>query len=314
MNVKKSTEVLFLGNSHANYSISPSNFKDFKVYNLANVNQLIYFDKRLAIKAINDGVSNLKYIFISVDYHSLILSSQGTRNVWSYYANGIKYKNQSYTKEIISPFIWGYTPKVSVSLFKKYIIRKIRYGNSALNFNVEEGVDITDYLDNGFVGFEGTDSLSFNAENYIQRADSFKEDTLKSERLEIIKDLCSFIVFCKSNDIEPILFSSPTYKDYNEYLDKNQIKRNLEDIDRICKIYNIQYWRFDEDNRFIKDDFYNQDHLNKKGAQKFSTILNNKLKKHDKGRTHNMRYTPFPPSHSDNLQVDDKSSIFIERQ
>ena len=290
MNVKKEIDVLFLGNSHANYAISPSHFKDFNVYNLANVSQPIYFDKRLAIKAINGGVSNLKYVFISVDYHSLFTSSQGIRNVWSYYANGIRYKNQNYLKERISPFIWGYTPKVSISLLKKDFKRRMLYGNSVIHFEVEEGVNIKDQLCNGFIGFEGINSLSFNSVTYKDRENFFREDTIKSERLEVIKDLNSFILFLKNKDIEPIFFSSPTFNDYNEYLDKNQMIRNLADIHKICEQHNIKYWGFNEDIRFSKEDFYNQDHLNTKGASKFSVILNSKLKEYDKARTHNNVY------------------------
>lgn len=82
----------------------------------------------------------------------------------------------------------------------------------------------------------------------------------------------------KSKNITPILFSSPTFQDYNSFLDQKQIQRNLQNIDLLCKKFELEYWRFNEDNQFLKEDFYNQDHLNKKGAKKFSVILNQKLK------------------------------------
>jgi len=282
MNIKKEIQVLFLGNSHANYAINPSCFKNFKVYNLANVSQQIYFDKRLTIQSIKSGMPQLKYVFISVDYHSLFTSTQGVRNIWSYYANGIKYKDQDYTKANISPFIWGYTPKVAFSLLKKDIIKRIKYDNSVIDFDVEDGVNIKDHLCNGFLGFEGFDNTSFNDVNYKIRAETFKEDTSNSERLEVISDLNSFILFLKSKNIEPILFSSPTYRDYNKYLNGKQVGRNLADIHSICKKNDIQYWRFDDDIRFSKEDFYNQDHLNKKGASKFSIFLDDCLRTYDK--------------------------------
>ncbi|MGQ1909308.1 hypothetical protein ACT3CE_05925 [Marinifilum sp. RC60d5] len=288
LNAKDSIQVLFLGNSHANYSVNPCMLEDFIGYNIANVSQQIYFDKRLTIKAINEGVRNLKYVFISVDYHSLFTSSQGVRDIWSYYANGIKYKNKDYIKSTVSPFIWGYTPKVSLSLIKKRVLNTLKYRNdSIINFNVENGVNITDHLCGGFIGLEGLNNYSFNNLSYKKKASNFKENINKSERVEVIKDLNSFILFLKNKNIEPVLFSSPTYREYNKYLDKKQIKRNIEDIDNICQKYNIQYWRFNEDCRFLKKDFYNQDHLNKKGASKFSIILNKKLKMYDKLRMHN---------------------------
>lgn len=290
MKFRKDIEVLFLGNSHANYAINPSCFRNYNVYNLANVCQQIYFDKRLTIKSIKSGMPKLKYVFISIDYHSLFTSSQGGRNIWSYYANGIKYKNQNYTKENLSPFIWGYTPQVAISLLKKDIIRRIKYDNSVIDFDVEEGINIKDHLCNGFIGFEGSDNTSFNDLNYKIKAGTFKEDTIKSERLEVIIDLNNFILFLKNKNIEPILFSSPTYRDYNKYLNGKQVERNLEDIHSICKKNDIQYWRFDEDIRFSKEDFYNQDHLNKKGASKFSIILNDRLRTLDKAHGGNKGY------------------------
>ncbi len=277
MKIKKDVEVIFLGNSHANYSINPYYFKNFNTYNLANVGQKIYFDKRLLKKAINDGVSNLKYVFISVDYHSLYKSTQGVRNVWTYYSNGIKYKEQDYTKEIISPFLWGYTPRVSFSHLKKAILRKIYSDDFSIDFDVEKGVDTKDSLINGFIGLSGQNKKAFNEKNYKLRAKVFTEDILKSERREVIKDLKSFIVFLKNNNIEPILFSSPTFNEYNKFLDSATIARNKNDINSICKEFDIQYWRYTEDMRFLKKDFYDQDHLNKKGAVKFSTILNLRL-------------------------------------
>lgn len=282
MDLKKEIDVLFLGNSHANYAINPLYISDYKAYNLANVSQKIYFDKRLTIKAINDGLSSLKYVFISVDYHSLVSSSQGIRNAWSFYANGIKYKNQNYLKAQLSPFLWGYTPKASLSLLKKDIYRRLFYRDSEITYDVESGVNIDDGLYNGFIGFEGTSYQTFNSQNHKDKAALFQENPNNNERLEIIADLTDFISFLKARNIEPILFSSPTYTEYNDYLDKEQITRNIVDISNICEKFNIQYWRFNEDVRFLKEDFYNPDHLNKKGAKKFSEILNNKLNEYDK--------------------------------
>ena len=281
MKIKDSVEVIFLGNSHANYGIDPSAFRNFKTYNLANVSQLIYFDRRLLEKVLNEKVSNLKYVFISIDYHSFYSSDQGMRNVWTYYAYGIKYKNQSYTKAILSPFLWGYTPKVSISLIKKDIIRQIKYGEISNNFDVEEGVNIQDSLWNGFLGFTGQDESLFNEEKFKARVKEFEEKRVASERQEIIEDLISFIKYLKKNEIEPILFSAPTYSEYNQYLDRVTINQNKDITNKICEEFNIQYWDYMEDGRFNKSDFFNPDHLNKNGAKKLSLMLNDRLSEFD---------------------------------
>jgi hypothetical protein len=291
MLLKKDIEIIFLGNSHANYSINPLYIRNFKAYNLANVNQKIYFDKRLLKKVINDGVSNLKYVFISVDYHSLYSSSQGTKiDTWSYYANGIKYKNRNYIKENVSPSIWGYTSKVSINLLKKRVLQHLQEESTTINFDVERGINLNDTLTYGFIGFSGQAKNTFNENHYKLRAKGFMVSTINNEKNEIINDLKDFIIFLKNNKIEPILFSSPTFNDYNKFLDTTTINKNKTDINGICKEFNIQYWRYNEDLRFIKRDFYNADHLNKNGAKKFSSIINSKLLDYEKTRTHNTVY------------------------
>ena len=81
----------------------------FKAYNLAIESQL-YFDKRLTIKAINSP--NLRYL------HQcrlpLAAHAQDERNIWSH-ANGIRYKDQDYTKAILSPSSQD-TPRVSYTM------------------------------------------------------------------------------------------------------------------------------------------------------------------------------------------------------
>lgn len=277
MKMKKEVEVLFVGNSHAHYAISPLHITRLKAYNLAMVSQQLYFDKRLTIKAINEGVSNLRYLFISVDYHSLHTSSQDERNIWSYYANGIRYKDQDYTKAILSPFIWGYTPRVSYTMARRALKRRVKYGGKAVPFHVERGVNVTDSLFQGFLGLEGTKVSTFKPSEYRKIASKFREDTTSGERAEVLSDLHQFIRFLKEKDIQPILFSSPTYREYNQTLDSAQIRRNLEDIRSICETHNIPYWPYNDDARFTREDFFNPDHLNKQGAAKFSRILDERL-------------------------------------
>ena len=118
-------KILILGNSHATYGVNPDYFTDY-AFNIANVGQSIYFDKELTLQNL-EKLKNLKYVLISVDYHSLYFSRQrGERNIWSYYGNGIKYPSDNYKKADISPFLFGYDPRVSFSLVKKNILIKDR--------------------------------------------------------------------------------------------------------------------------------------------------------------------------------------------
>ncbi len=277
LSAKDSVQLLILGNSHATYGVDPTAFSTIYAYNLANVSQTIYFDKRLTLKAIHEGVHKLKYVLISIDYHSFYTESQQHRDYWSWYGHGIEYKEKSYLLPAISPFLWGYTPKVSFSLLSKSIRNNIRYaGEAIVHFNVEPDIDASAPLQQGFMTFTVTDDDSFNALSYRKRIERYREPA-ESKRAAVLNDLEDFIVQLQSSGITPILFTTPTFHAYNQYLDSATLHRNMNDIHRLSEKYGIDHWDYMDDRRFTKEDFYNSDHLNKKGAVKFSKLLSERL-------------------------------------
>ena len=263
---KDSVEVLILGNSHATYGVDPKQFSLY-TYNLANSGQTLYFDKRLTLSFIN-RLPHLWFVFISVDYHSLYSSTQGARDKWLYYASGLKYKNKSYFLENISPFLFGYGPKLSISLMRKEIKDWYKKSNNQ---------DPDKIMYKGYLSYIGKVAV-FNERTYQKRAKATSDLVLKSvEKNEIIKDLEDFIAFLKSRNITPILFAAPTFKEYNVFLDSNVLQQNESDIYLLCKKYSIDYWDYSHDNSFEKQAFFDCDHLNKDGAVRFSKMLNKRL-------------------------------------
>lgn len=279
--LKDSIEIIISGNSHANYGVDPSAFNLF-AYNLANVAQTIYFDKRITISLI-PYLKELKYVFISVDYHSLYSSIQpNNRNIWSYFGNGIKYKDSNYLLANISPALFGYSPKVSIYFLKKRIVNRIKYGDNIIDFDVENGVNLKDSIVKGFISYEGINESLFTVENYKSRINYFNEVIVNSnEKEDVLADLRYFIEILIENEITPILFTTPTYHEYNKFLETSIINENIKEINNICKTYNIEYWDFMNCNKFEKNDFYNVDHLNKSGALKFGKILNDSINKQE---------------------------------
>jgi hypothetical protein len=271
---KDSIEIIILGNSHANYGVDPDAF-DLFAYNLASPAQSIYFDKRITL-SLMPYLRKLKYVFISVDYHSLYFSSQGSHeDIWSYYGHGIKYKKSDYLLAIISPTLFGYTPRVSWSLFKKKIVNNLRYGTGIIDFDVEKGINVKDPIVKGFISFEGNKSSAFSVEKYKHEAYGYnKLIRASNEKDEVLADLEDFIAVLIKSNVTPILFASPTYQEYNKYLDESVINNNTKEIKRICEKYNIKYLDFMNSDTFEKNDFYNADHLNKKGARKLGKLLN----------------------------------------
>lgn len=271
-----SIEIIILGNSRANYAVDPEAF-DLYTYNLANLAQSIYFDKRIALSLLPE-LPKLKYVFISVDYHSLFFSSQFNRDYWSYYGNGIKYKDTNYIFANLSPTLFGYTPKVAYAMIKKRIVNFLKNKDAAIDFEVQDGVDIYKPPVKGFIAFEGTDKNHFTEEAFDFMSNSYKEIIEESdEREEILSDLEDFVQVLLDNNVVPILLTAPTYSGFNKHLNKSYIESNLEATKKIAEKYNIEYWDFEESDQFNIEDFYDMEHLNRKGALKFSTMLNDSI-------------------------------------
>jgi len=273
-------EILILGNSHATYGVDPSSFSIF-AFNIANVGQSIYFDKELTLQNLKK-LTNLKYVLISLDYHSLYFSRQrGERNIWSYYGNGIKYPSDNYKKADISPFLFGYDPRVSFSLVKKNILNKWEFRDEDyfIDYDVELGVSLTDTTVKGYISFSGTEQDVFNNEYYINRIKGFDNLINSSTEKELVlNELGELISTLQSKGVKPIFFSTPTFREYNIFLDSSIINNNLIDSENLCKKYNIEFLDYSINHDFIKDEFFNPDHLNKKGAARFSRILDSRLK------------------------------------
>ena len=273
-------EVLILGNSHATYGVDPNHFSTY-AFNIANVGQSIFFDKELTLQNL-DALTQLKYVFISLDYHSLYFSSQrGERNIWSYYGNGIKYPGDNYKKADISPFLFGYDPRVSFSLVKKNILNKWEFRDEDyfIDYDVALGVSRTDTAVKGYISFSGTEENVFNNKYYIYRIS--QHDNLINNSTEeemVLNELDELISGLHSKGVTPIFFSTPTFKDYNILLDQDIITHNNLITNGLCKKYNIEFWDYSYYNNFSIDEFYNADHLNKKGAARFSRILDSRLK------------------------------------
>lgn len=259
-------KLIILGNSHALNDVNPQQF-DLPAFNLAAGNQSLYFDKRIALKYL-DSLKNLKFVLITVDYHSLYFSSQGIRDIWSYYTYDIVYKNQSFVKESISYFWFGFTPRITGSIMKEQLLGYINRRNG------EHPMGLVD----GWQPAEGTILASFEEKQLQARANYFNGVVHdgSSEYDEVKKDLEDFIIELQASDITPILVSSPISSQLHALLDQKIVEANKEYIDNLSRKYELVYWNM-TDSISETTYFNNNDHLNVEGANKYSQMLNELL-------------------------------------
>ena len=271
---KDKVELLILGNSHAFSGVDPNELHLFTI-NLANANQSIYFDKRIVLKHLYK-LTNLKFVLISVDFHSLNFSDQGIRNLWSYYGNGVRYESENYFRQDFSAFATGYGPNFSFGILLKQLKNKSK-SRGEFYFDVEPHHHAPFDLEKGYTPYKGQNEEEWTDEYIKKRADHFLEPADSMEKLKVTLDLKDFVEQLKSKGIQPIFFSCPTFKDYNSLFPLDKIEVYKKEIQELADELNVPFWNYAFDNDFKKEEFFNADHLNQKGAARFGKILNKRL-------------------------------------
>ena len=268
-------EILVLGNSHVHYGVDPNQF-EFNVYNAAMLGQTLYYDKEILKKYIKKA-EKLRYVILNVSYQSLYKPSMGVRNSLMYYSYGIKYRENKTFQYDLSYFWFGYEPKASYILLNNDL-QNYRSGRKFNNdFSIEKGV-ANIKMKNGWLPFENDNQTKFTELDIKKKAKranfSVKNESDRDLLIEDIEDLIQILI---DEKIQPIIVTMPCYKPYIEQLDKKIIIKNEFEINRIKEKYSLEYWNLFSE---IKDKkyFFNADHLNKRGAEKVSKLLNKRIK------------------------------------
>jgi hypothetical protein len=252
-----------LGASTALFGINPSYFKQ-PTFNLANASQSLYFDKELLLQQL-DNLPKLKNVIIPIAYQSLYYKMNDSREKARVYAYNIFWniKDQNFKPFDISnySFIALLTPKSVFNIARKGF-KKID----------EDGIKLID--DFGFTAMDSTEQNvrindSMGRERYLSHIALMKDENVKNN-IEILIELLTNL---NKKNINVYFVSTPLYKTYSRYLDNKTLSKNDSILNVLCKQFNCTYSNFSFDSRFLKEDFYDNDHLNKYGAIKFSTIL-----------------------------------------
>jgi len=244
-------EILILGNSRSDNGLNPAFFSK-PAYNLAYGSQTILYDKQLVLKYL-PILKKLKYVVLSLDYHSLSSGYLQERDFFYYHYFDINVKNKDFIKEKLSYFFYVYTPKVSIKLLQE-------------NKHVK--------MVNGWSGYDSSISSRLTERYGKERAQSFdlaiNQSRKTKEYIEVQKEYEDLIRFLNENNITPIIITAPCNKPFTKFLDEKNIQYNIEFIQKMKRKYNLVYLNSLNDSAFNVSDFYNNDHLNKKGAEKYT--------------------------------------------
>ncbi|MFY7965819.1 MAG: D-alanyl-lipoteichoic acid biosynthesis protein DltD [Chitinophagaceae bacterium] len=256
-----SVETLVLGSSQTFNGVNPSQFKR-KGFNLANVSQTIFYDKRLTLNYL-PKLPKLKTVIINISYFSFFYQMFDIKENWRdyYYINhfGIRYKNLDYSTLNNYSFFALYQPIHSLKLA----------------MNKFEDKDAIDIMSNGYQPKYHQELINDSIGK--SRVDIHNQESFPKREKEIKEDLDDFVKQLRNRNINVIFITTPVFKTYSKYCNAKVLTNNSKFINELCKKYNCKYLNFFTDNRFIKDDFFDNDHLKNNGANKLSKMISDTL-------------------------------------
>ncbi|SEP82161.1 SGNH/GDSL hydrolase family protein [Flavobacterium urocaniciphilum] len=253
---KNASEIntLILGSSHTFYGINPNYFSK-KTFNAAYVSQSLDLDYEI-LKTYESKFKNLKTVIIPISYFSLFETLETDIEKWRmknyvlYYDFPIKtdLNNQF---EILNSDIKSNLKKT----IKHYVLHKSFITSSNLgwgtNFNSKDKKE-----------FKG----EFTAKKHTAKNFDLLDDNLKT--------LQKIISLCHKKNISIIFITTPTHSSYYKNLNQIQLEKTHKVINNLAITNsNCTYINLMHSNNYNKNDFYDADHLNEKGAKKLSLFL-----------------------------------------
>lgn len=252
-------EVLALGSSHGFYGIRPDCF-DKKAYNLGFSAQSIKYDQYLFNRYI-DRLTNLQVVILPISYFSLF-SEMETAGSWASVKAYHIYMGCDYHP---------YNP-----IYQLELINKEKWLGLAKKVGKEMSFAVADSLGWGYKREWGNQKPNFKQEamhTVAHHSRSGKASTLANqERLQNIIEACG------KRNIQVLLLTTPTHACYYTLLDSAQLAKTQNICQQLDKNFeHVTYLNLLKDSTFTDDDFYDGDHVNRRGAAKLSTKLNNWL-------------------------------------
>ena len=259
-------KIISTGSSHGN-SINPLFFEQ-KGFNISQNSQDLYYDTKLVEKYL-DKLPELKLIIMPISYFSMEVQIDHSPQSWR------------------GPFhklIWGIpTQSLSSQLNISNFSFTAAYGwYTVANYIIsgdDHGIlrDEPQQIKNNGWRDVGNQEIQENSEEERSgwQSVSINESTMHPENIKVNMDLLSELIEkCQSHGVQIVFITTPVYHYYYEHIDPFKYKRMQEMINYLVSKYHIFYFNYLKDARFINSDFFNRDHLNSNGAEKFTKIIN----------------------------------------
>lgn len=255
-------ETLILGSSHTYRGVNPD-FISGNVYNAAMVSQSLDYDYKILSKYEGEW-DRLNTIVVPISYFSLYSNLENSVEFW-------RVKNYNIYYDLYEGGDWKYLTEIFSTPFRTNVIRIVDH--YILNIKNTE-----------------TSSLGWGSKRAAQKPFKLKENGIEAAKRHTkesdnllasnLVTLNKILSFAKKNKCNLLFVTPPAFLSYREHLNQDQYNVTIEKLSNISLLFeNAKYFNFIASPKFIEEDFYDADHLNGKGAAKFSKLLNNLIQK-----------------------------------
>jgi hypothetical protein len=254
-------QILVLGSSHSYYDINPAVWPVPGI-NLADTSQSLWYDREIVNKYLPE-MKNLKLIVLPISYFSLW---------YDFTTNPDEYFRQFYYFRFM-----GLMPSVTktifdirnfslIALYQPDTVRSLISHNFTADFT--DNINSTGSYRASFTRYADiNDSAGYQR---IRFHELLMSDTWYAKNTEYVKNIISL---CQKRHIPVLLIVPPVYKTYSAFASRgklDEIAKFLQNVTDNKTVFSKSYFT---DARFSIEDYFENDHLNAIGADKFSDYL-----------------------------------------
>lgn len=248
--------ILCLGNSHSFYNIDPQYFS-LPAFNAGNSSQTLDYDW-LIFNKYKDKLQQLRYVLMPISYSTLYEKLDAGIESWRVKNYTLYYQvSNTHNPEYYSELLNSSTRINLQKLYDYYLHGKYQNNITPLGF-------ANDYSSKVQNDIEKLSAMA--AERNTKTSDRFLKENIGylEKIIETVKEKKATLVF----------FTSPVYHTYYDKMNKEQLNKTQDEINALINKYpGIIYKNFINDSSFTRADFYDGDHMNEIGAEKFTKKL-----------------------------------------
>jgi hypothetical protein len=261
-------EVLVVGSSNTFYGIAPEAFSH-KGFNLAFPGNGMYFDARLAEKY-SERMPHLRMVVLTANYFTMGLDYSTFSQSWRQF-----FLRQYF--DIPTKLTAGFSRDMGFWLDPHNFSRIAMYGKLFTGARLLHPIDIIASPSGWFDGGDVPGDPSRNLGIVAAEAHNVTNDIKNYDQ-----NLChweTLVPFLQKKNIAVAIVVLPTDASYHAHLDKVKTELMNRKLDEFAHRHHIKFVDYTKDPRFSLDDFTWEmvDHMNARGAMKFSKILDEEV-------------------------------------